>query len=105
MQGTGGRKIPLLPARLPAFLREGVHSLRLFLQDVGKHGARPLRGEGVVQLAWRSLTGLGRLSKRSRRSGKDAFVSVMPGVRPRARARLSRTEKISRALAIPRRTT
>jgi len=58
MQGSGGRKIPLPPARLPAFLRKGGTPSACFcrkwvcrVQDRCGNGL-------VVPLVWRSLRGL-----------------------------------------------
>ena len=43
MQGSGGRKIPLLRHHSPLFWGEWALR-RLFLQEVGLQGARPLQG-------------------------------------------------------------
>jgi len=49
------------PSGVPSrFFAGRQHSLRLFLQEVGGQGARPLPGYVVGLLVWRSIQGLGR---------------------------------------------
>jgi len=115
MQGSGGRKIPLRRHVFPLFCGKTA-LLRLFLQEVGLQGARPLRerpGKSAhVEIdkrawqafeaclaVWREFSCVGRAWRAARARARLSPCPCVPLTRryPRKRSRRQTAKNVSKA--------